>query len=204
MESVARLEPGDVFGEIALLETGRRTRTVRTRSRAVFLTLDRDAFQNLVLTKLSKREVLDIIQKVAFLHRVPLSANWSPYAMFSFARRCSFQTCAENEVLIEENQDNQFFFVLYEGVLAVCKNGHEIARLHAGDFFGEIGALQNSVASATIRAVGPARCLVMSKREFLQFLVNDFCIGLQFEAISSKRLGHPLFPLPESAFELFR
>lgn len=205
MEPVARLEPGDVFGEIALLEEGgRRTRSVRTRSRAVFLTLDRDAFQNLVLTKLSRSEVLDIVQKVAFLHRVPLSANWSPHAMFSFARRCAFQTCAEGEVLIEEEQDNQFFFVLYEGVLSVSKKGREVARLHAGDFFGEISALQNSAASATIRATGPARCLVMSKREFLQFLVNDFCIGLQFEAISSKRLGRPLFPLPQSAFDLFR
>lgn len=205
MEPVARLEPGDIFGEIALLEEGgRRTRSVRTRSRAVFLTLDRDAFQNLVLTKLSRREVLDIVQKVAFLHRVPLSSNWSPHAMFSFARRCAFQACADDEVLIEEDQDNQFFFVLYEGVLAVSKKGREVARLHAGDFFGEISALQNSVASATIRAMGPAKCMVMSKREFLQFLVNDFCIGLQFEAISSKRLGHPLFPLPESAFDLFR
>jgi CRP-like cAMP-binding protein len=205
MEPVARLEPGDIFGEIALLEAGgRRTRSVRTRSRAVFLTLDRDAFQNLVLTKLSRQEVLDIVQKVAFLHRVPLSANWSPHAMFSFARRCVFQTCKEDEILIEEDQDNQFFFVLYEGTLTVSKKGREVARLHAGDFFGEISALQNSVASATIRAMGPAKCLVMSKREFLQFLVNDFCIGLQFEAISSKRLGHPLFPLPDSAFDLFR
>ncbi len=204
MEPVARLAPGDVFGEVALLETGRRTRSVRTRSKAVFLTLDRDAFQNLVLTKMSRQEVLDIIQKVAFLHRVPLSANWSPHAMFSFARRCSFQTFEDGESLIRESEDNQYFFVLYEGVLAVRKNNREIARLGVGDFFGEISALQNSVATATILTVGPARCLMMSKREFLQFLVNDFCIGLQFEAISSKRLGQPLFPLNSGAFDLFR
>ena len=49
--------------------------------------------------------------------------------MFSFARRCAFQTCAEGEVLIEEEQDNQFFFVLYEGVLSVSKKGREVARL---------------------------------------------------------------------------
>lgn len=204
MEPVARLEPGDVFGEIALLETGCRTRSVRTRSRSVFLTLDRDAFQKLVLAKLSRREVLDIIQKVAFLHRAALSSNWSPHAMFAFARRCAFQDCAEDEVLIEENRETQFFYMLYEGAMAVSRKGREMARLSTGDFFGEISVLQNSVASATIRAVGPAKCLMMSKRDFLQFLANDFCIGLQFEAISSKRLGHPIFPLPPSSFELFR
>lgn len=204
VESVARLEPGDVFGEIALLDASPRTRSVRTRPKSVLLSLDRDAFHHFVLSKLSRSEVLDIIQKVAFMHRVPLSENWSPHALYAFARRCSFQSFGEGDLLIRENEDNQFFFILYEGAMSVRRHGKEIARLKVGDFFGEISALQNSTAVATIQSSGPARCLVMSKREFLQFLVNDFCIGLQFEEMSSKRLGQPLFPLSESAFDLFR
>jgi cAMP-dependent protein kinase regulator len=204
MEPIARLLPGDVFGEIALLDNGQRTRSVRTLSRAMFLTIDRDSFQTLVLTKISRSEVVDIVQKVAFLNRVPLSSNWSPHAMFSFARRSGFQSFEDGDVLIRENHENQFFFVLQEGLLIVSKKGEEVSRLNAGDFFGEISALQNSVASATVRAAGPGKCLVLSKREFLQFLVNDFCIGLQFESIGSKRLGRPMFPLPRGAFDLFR
>ncbi|MFH1498078.1 MAG: cyclic nucleotide-binding domain-containing protein [Verrucomicrobiota bacterium] len=204
LERVAELTSGDVFGEMALLESGRRTRSVRTRSKAVFLTLDRDVFQNLVLARLTRREVIDIIQKVAFLHRVPLSSNWSPHAMYSFARRSALESFKDGDLLIRENDDNQYFFVLYEGELAVRVKNKEVARLHTGDFFGEISALQNSVATATIAALGPVRTLVMSKREFLQFLVNDFCIGLQFEAISSKRLGQPVFPLKGRSFDVLR
>ena len=203
-ERVAVLGPGDVFGEMALLQTGRRTRSVHTLGKTVLLTLRREDFQRLVLSRLTRESVMDIVQKVAFLHRVPLSATWSPQAMVAFARRSVLQAFSEGAVLIRQDDDNQYFFLLYEGTLTVSKGDEEVARLHPGDFFGEISALQNSVATATIVARTPVRCLVLPKREFLQFLVNDFLIGLQFEEISSRRLGQPIFPMKGGSFDVLR
>ncbi|MCF3651839.1 cyclic nucleotide-binding domain-containing protein [Synoicihabitans lomoniglobus] len=204
-EWVATLERGDVFGERALLETsGRRTRSVRATSNCVLLEIERSDFEALVLSRLNRTQIEDILQKVAFLDRIDLSATWSPQAMFSFAQRAIIQSFDVGETLIRANDDNQYFFLLYEGELSVRQNQKEVARLRSGDFFGEISVLQNSTATATIVVRTPAKCLVVAKREFLQFLVNDFYIGLHFEQISSSRLGEPIFPLQGRSFDVIR
>ena len=203
-EWVATLERSDVFGERALLEAGLRTRSVRTTTACVLLTLHRKTFEQLVLARLNRTQVEEILQKVAFLHRIELSATWSPQAMFAFARRALMQTFEVGQTLIRAHDDNPYFFLLYEGELSVLRDKREIARLHAGDFFGEISALQNSTATATVTVRTPAKCLVVAKREFLQFLVNDFQVGLHFEKISSNRLGAPIFPLKGRSFDVLR
>ncbi|MBI5693182.1 MAG: cyclic nucleotide-binding domain-containing protein [Verrucomicrobia bacterium] len=203
-ERVATLVPGDVFGEIALLNRSPRTRTVRALSPTTVLSLTREAFQSLVLTRISREQIENTVQKMAFLQRIPLACDWSPHAMAAFSRRAAFQDFAEGSYILHEGEDNQFFYLIYEGELAVRRLRQDIALLHIGEFFGEISLLQNSVTKATIVARTPARCLIVNKREFLQFLTKDFVIGLQFEAISSKRLGQPIFPLNGKSFDVFR
>lgn len=204
MESVASLAPGDVFGEIALLKNVPRTRSVQAREKSIVLSLSLEAFRTLVLAKISRDQVEDTIQKMGFLQRIPLAASWAPHAMTAFSRRATFADYKEGDYLLHEGEDNRFFYVVYEGQLSVRRRLKEIAQLGVGDFFGEISLLQNSVTKATIVARTPVRCLVMNKRDFLQFLTKDALIGLQFESISSKRLGQPIFPLKGKSFDVLR
>lgn len=203
-ERVAMLVPGDVFGEIALLNGGRRTRTVRTLEKTLLLSLTYADFAALALPKVSREHIENSIQKVAFLQRIALACDWSPHAMGAFSRRTTFQDFAEGSYIIREGDDNQFFYLLYEGQLIVKKGRTEVALLGPGDFFGEISLLQNSLAQATIVTRTPCRCLIMNKREFIQFLAKDFTIGLRFEEISSQRLGQPIFPLRGQSFDVLR
>ncbi|MCC5022807.1 MAG: cyclic nucleotide-binding domain-containing protein [Candidatus Synoicihabitans palmerolidicus] len=101
--------------------------------------------------------------------------------MFAFARRALMQVFEVDQTLLRAHDDNQYFPLLYEGEFSVTQHTKEVARLKSGDFFGEISALQNSTATATITVRTPTQCFVVAKREFLQFLVNDFHVGLHFE-----------------------
>lgn len=203
-ERVAMLVPGDVFGEIALLNGGRRVRTVRALEKTLLLSLTYADFGALALPKVSREHIENSIQKVAFLQRIDLSCDWSPHAMGAFSRRTTFQDFAEGTYLIREGDDNQFFYLLYEGQLIVKKGRTEVALLGPGDFFGEISLLQNSYAQATIITRTPCRCLIMNKRDFIQFLAKDFTVGLRFEEIGSQRLGQPIFPLRGKSFDVLR
>jgi CRP-like cAMP-binding protein len=80
-----------------------------------------------------------------------------------------------------------------EGEFAVTKSDRHKTRLRRGDFYGELSQLQDSVATVTIVAKTPGRCLLVPLPDFLQFITHDFAVGLQFEEIGSERLGHPLF-----------
>lgn len=203
-DPVASLLPGDVFGEIALLNRSPRTRSVRAVEPAVVLALSREAFEGMVLPRLSRAQIEDAVQKIAFLQRTPLAANWSPHALAAFARRASFQDYPADAFILHEGEDNHFFYLVYEGRLAVQRGKEEVAQLGIGDFFGEISLLQNSITKATIVTRTPARFLVMHKRDFLQFFAKDSSIGLQFEAISSRRLGEPIFPLQGKSLDLLK
>ena len=204
LESVAKLACGDMFGEIALLRGTRRTRSVRSLNASVLLSFSRLVFEQLVFPKISREAIELTIQKIAFLHRIPLSRNWALHAMHAFAENAFFQDFEKGSALTSEDQYNEFFYILYEGELSVQRRKQEIAALTIGDFFGEISHLQNGVANATILARTPARCLLMNKRDFLQFLVKDFTISITFEEISSKRLGYPVFPLKGKSLDLFQ
>lgn len=191
-ETLAKLVSGDVFGEIALLNAGPRTRTVRAAKATVLLTLPREVFAATVLSRVGRDAIVEAVQKIAFLQRIAFSQTWSPHAQAAFARRAEFRAYAEGDFVIREGQDNGHFYVVYEGELTVRRLREEVARLRIGDFFGEVSVLQNALASATVVAATSARCLVVTKRDFLQFLANDFTVGIYLEEIGTRRLGRPV------------
>jgi len=197
---VAELVSGDVFGEIALLRGGVRTRTVRCTGASVLLALGKREFDGLVLNRISREAVETVIQKVTFLKRIPLSNQWSQAAVAAFSGRATFRSFQAGDKLVVHGDTNQFFHVVYEGELGVEKGGKEIVRLKSGDFFGEISLLQSSTATAAVIARTPGRCLILVRRDFLEFISRDFLIGLQFEKISSSRMGRPIFPLAQATF----
>ena len=72
--------------------------------------------------------------------------------------------------LIAEGGVGREFFVIAEGEVAVLRGRKEIARLHPGDFVGELSLLEAGPRNATVRAVTDVRVLVQNRREFASLL----------------------------------
>ncbi len=200
-ERIAVLERGDSFGEIALLKNILRTRSVRTLKKSILLSLSRENFEQLILPSLGAEKIQEILQKRAFLTRIPLCRNWHPQALQKFAALSSLNTYEKNDVVVNVGHSNQFFHIVFEGDFLVTKKRETLAKLKSGDFFGEISLLQNSVSTANVLATEDCKSLSMHKKDFLRFIGKDFFIGLQFEKISSQRLQRPIFPLEGRSFE---
>ncbi|GHC08675.1 cyclic nucleotide-binding domain-containing protein [Cerasicoccus arenae] len=200
---VTELGPGDVFGEVALLHNVPRTRSIRAARKSLLLALSREDFQKLIVGSIGVRDVEAIIRKQSFLHRIELCRNWHPQAMTAFSRLATLAEFQPGDVVIKKGMRNQFFYLIYDGLLEVIVEGKRVSTLATGEFFGEISLLQNSTATADIVAITGSRCLVVQRRDFLNFIGKDFLVGLQFEDISSKRLKHPIFPLTGVAYDDF-
>ena len=72
--------------------------------------------------------------------------------------------------LIAEGGVGREFFVIAEGEVAVLRGRKEIARLHPGDFVGELSLLEAGPRNATVRALTEVRVLVQNRREFASLL----------------------------------
>ena len=159
----------------------------------MLLGLNKPDFERLVLPLVSRQAVEDKVQKIGFLQQIELSRDWSQSTMAIFARHAVFQDFAPGQVLVHDGEAFRAFCLVQEGEFAVMKKHQQVARLRRGDFYGELSQMQNTVATTTIFARTPGRCLMVPIPDFLQFITHDFLVGLQFEEIGSERLGRPLF-----------
>ena len=66
--------------------------------------------------------------------------------------------------LTREGQIGRQSFVILSGEAAVTLRDHPLARLGAGDAFGEMAVLTGQPRSATVTAVTPMRLLVLDPR----------------------------------------
>ncbi len=152
-------------------------------------------FRSRVSDKLGAALVHDLSYRRAFLQRLKVCAHWDAHAVGRFARLAQVVSYADGEVILRESEDPRWFYIVYQGIAHVRRQNRSLARLKAGDFFGEISLLQSSASTAEVVAQGAVRCLQIDRNSFLRFMTHNHHVALALERISSIRLGHPVFPL---------
>jgi CRP-like cAMP-binding protein/uncharacterized protein (DUF2062 family) len=194
-DSAMTFSAGSIFGEGTLLNGEPQPAEVRATEAGVALILEQSAYLALIAPHVPTHKLADAAQKVALLRRSALARRWPPHLLEGFARRAELLRFAHGEVILHEGQENLWFHLLLEGELHVMRKGRRLGRIHAGDFFGEISLLQNGFAAADIVGHRPGRYLSVPKNDFLIFFAHDPAVAMQFEAVASRRLGRPVFPL---------
>jgi CRP-like cAMP-binding protein len=105
--------------------------------------------------------------KADALGRAPLFRNLSRGELVELAKRTEDLEVAEGKVLAREGDLGSEFFVVVDGEVAVTKDGRELRRLSAGDFFGEIALIWDSPRrTATVTAATPLRFFVLTRQAF--------------------------------------
>jgi len=188
-KEVAILGEGDVFGEVALLESVPRTATVRARCPCELLVLEQAAFEELLLNALGAEEIRVLIQICAFLRRHELFSTWSDNAVQALAKRFSFWDFEDGDMLVEQGQQNESFYIIYEGEVDVRQDGKQLAILSTGDFVGEISLLRGVCPVADVRAVGCGRALRLGREDFLASMSRDLRTGVDVESALEARLA---------------
>ncbi|MCP4654062.1 MAG: cyclic nucleotide-binding domain-containing protein [bacterium] len=93
-----------------------------------------------------------------------------------------------------EDELSDAFYVIREGAVAAFRDAvgepaQLLARLHQGDFFGEIGLFGTSTHSASVRATEPSRLLRIPKEDFLPFLDDHPEVKAELETVAIRRHG---------------
>jgi CRP/FNR family transcriptional regulator, cyclic AMP receptor protein len=75
------------------------------------------------------------------------------------------QVC-EGEVLAREGRIGREFFLILSGTVAVTQGRRRVNTLGAGDFFGELAAMNPGPRNATVTALSEVDVLIIGPREF--------------------------------------
>lgn len=194
------LSEGDIVGLQDLADPHHPEYRVRALTPVTLLMTDRSTIEARLVQRTSPATLTNLVLKLPFLRRIGLCRNWHPQAIERFALLSTITDCTPNGVIVTEGEQNHHFFIIFEQDAIVTRNQKRLALVRAGEFFGEIGLLQNSSAMAGIVARHGTRCLSISRPDFIRFVTHNHLVALELERVSSQRLGRPIFPLRSGNF----
>jgi CRP-like cAMP-binding protein len=195
-----RLHEGALFGEMSLLTQQPRTASVGVIGEADILELSRDSLRQLTTEVPSLAAALDKFARERLLKNLlatsPLFRPFNRQQQMDLIRRFDGHEVAPGTVIIREGDAGQGLFVVLAGEVEVSKRAAEggesakevtLARLRAGELFGEMSLLNNQPTTATVRAARASTILFLA-REYFQRLVQALpAMRDYFEELSAHR-----------------
>jgi NADH dehydrogenase len=93
------------------------------------------------------------------------------------------------ETIFEQGDLGDRLYVIRKGAVDVLRDGQVVARLTAGEYFGEMALMSSAARTATVQAAEPTDVLAVGKGDFSKLLANfpEFREGLS--DLASKRAG---------------
>ena len=105
------------------------------------------------------------------------------------------KTYKDGELIYRQGEDSQWAFEVLEGSVELVKNGPEgatvMARLKAGELFGELGILDNTPRSTAARARGAVTVKAIPRDEFLRQVEADPDTALKVMTKLARRMRSP-------------
>lgn len=170
---IVELGTGESFGELALMYGSPRLATVKALEDSVVWAVDRGTFRGIVIDiSFQKRRLYE-----GFLRSVPLLQTLHDSELF---RVCDALQPAEyqpDQVIVQQGQIGHEFYIIEEGTAVISMHQAdgdaaeiEVARISTGDYFGELALIHDAPRAATVKALTPVKCVVLSKADFIRLL----------------------------------
>ena len=128
-------------------------------------------------------------EKVRLISRVPLFQSCSQAELARIAAIATQVDFPKGEVLLQEGQRGDEFFVLVKGSADVRKGKKQIGTLKAGDFAGEIALLADSPRTATVTTTSPVTALRATRKGFAELMKTSPAIQQKVLVTLANRLA---------------
>jgi len=113
------------------------------------------------------------------LRTVPLFAGFTEEQLRLLATAVNRRNVPRGTVVIVEGDPTDSLYIIISGRLKVMMSDAEgkeviLAMLGPGEYFGEMGLIDDSPRSATVMAVEPCELITLAKKDFKKFLSEHF------------------------------
>ncbi|MGZ8566165.1 MAG: cyclic nucleotide-binding domain-containing protein, partial [Actinomycetota bacterium] len=171
------MERGESFGEIGLLESRRRTATVRAIDDAEVFEVDKGTFDRLLADSIHAPEFAPTMQAMAELRDLPPFAGLGTTSLADLLEHGRWATVPPGTPLVRQGEPSDLFYVIHSGQASVVRDGRQVRTLGPGAHFGEIGLLASAPRSATVTTLTPMRAFALDREGFHKVVADAFTRG---------------------------
>ena len=117
-------------------------------------------------------------RRAELLAGCPLFRGIDPAGLAHLADRATPVDFPPGHVIARQGEIGTGFFVVIDGLVRVVRDGEVVARLGAGEFFGELSVLDRMPRNATVSAEAPTTCLALASWDFEKVLLEQPALTL--------------------------
>ena len=123
-----------------------------------------------------------------FLARVPLFVSCTREEIAAIEGVAQESAFREGQIIVTQGTPGTAFYLILSGRVEIVRDGSSLGALGPGDFFGEMSLLDNAPRSASIGALEPTTCLMLSSWDFKAVLERHPSIAIKLLEVLSRRL----------------
>uniref|UniRef100_A0A0A9YG54 cAMP-dependent protein kinase type II regulatory subunit n=1 Tax=Lygus hesperus TaxID=30085 RepID=A0A0A9YG54_LYGHE len=180
---------GGSFGELALMYNQPRSATVKAKTNGIVFSLDRNAFQKIVVKSAHERRKLH----EELLSKVSLFQGSNDVERQNIADVLSTMVYSNGERIIKEGDDaDGMYFVVTGSVRVTRTDGSDenvIKIINQGEYFGELALLNKKPRAANCFAIGTTKLAFLSAEAFERLMGPCLNVMQRHAAQYSKRLS---------------
>jgi CRP-like cAMP-binding protein len=126
--------------------------------------------------------------KEEILSTVSLFAGMSKRHRRSLARIANLLPFQLGDQLVTVGGVDDTLGVIVDGTVRVVKNGRTVARMSAGDFFGEVAVLDPGPRTASLVGESAGRCLTIEGKRLRRLMATEAGMASEIARVLARRL----------------
>jgi len=164
--------PGDAFGELALLYNAPRAATIKAKTEGILWALDRETFNHIVKDATMKKK--EKFEKV--LKEVEILKTIDTYELGQIADAVKVVEFKKDQAIIQQNEPGDNFYIVLDGECYATKKFHEgsqaefVKSYSFGGYFGELSLIRNEPRAANVIAKTDCKLLTLDRLSFKRLL----------------------------------
>lgn len=206
---VGRAGPGAILGEMALVLDRPRTATVRAATDAELVRVELAALRGVAEANAAVREALEAFTRqrltAIVLGTSPLFRDLDLGVRAALLTRFSTRSVPAGEILIAEGDPGAALWLVVDGAVDVQKADEDgaparVARLGAGEVFGEIALITGAPASASVLTAEPSTLLSLAREHVAQVWGRHPELRERLEKLGADRISDNRFIFDDDDF----
>ncbi|NWG15402.1 MAG: cyclic nucleotide-binding domain-containing protein [Chloroflexi bacterium] len=134
----------------------------------------------------------DLDKRIRFLQTVPMFKGLDERQLHRLARRFTERSFATGEAIVSQGALGIGLFIIETGRAEAVRenvNGEKMVvnQLGPTEFFGELSLLDEAPRTASVIAVEPTTCLVLTQLDFMSVLREDADIPIALLKVLARR-----------------